>query len=133
MSEKLDLEASIRESFNKLFKVNSRKEKIAPTESASPHEFDIYNEGKYIGGINTSRRLTSFGNNNTGGQDRVSSEILWLSLWSGSEKRVLILTDQEMINYLKRKYEGWKFPHKIEVYYIDEHTLEMNKEPVILH
>ncbi|TGL53183.1 hypothetical protein EHQ61_04790 [Leptospira wolffii] len=133
MSERLDREKRIREKFNKIFKVASKKKRIAPSGSASTHEFDIYNEGKFIGGINTRRRLTSSGKNNTGGQDRVSSEILWLSLWRGSERRVLILTDKEMIEHLKRKYEGWEFPHYIEVYYIDEHTLEMNKEPFILH
>ncbi|TGK12924.1 hypothetical protein [Leptospira stimsonii] len=133
MSERLDLEERIRGKFNKIFNVHTVKEELAPNASASPHEFDIYNKGKFIGGINTSKRLTSSGNNNTGGQDRVSSEIFWLSLWEGDERRVLILTDLAMQKYIQEKYEGWKFPHKIEVYYFDEESLELNNRPVILH
>ncbi|EMO12127.1 hypothetical protein LEP1GSC165_3959 [Leptospira santarosai str. CBC523] len=132
MSEKLDLEEIIRTNFNKIYNASTEKKELSPSKTASKHEFDIYEKGKYIGGINSSKRLTSTGNNNTGGQDRVSSEILWLSLWKGKEKRILILTDLGMQEYIRKKYKDWEFPYNIEVICFDEQTLCIVGETVIL-
>lgn len=114
MSDKLEIEREIREAFNTCFRFESQKKVCNLGESK--HEFDVYEEEKLIGGINTSPWRNKSGTNNTGGQDRVCTELLWLTLWNGKEKRVLILTDCEMFEKILKRFKGINFSKPIEVY-----------------
>ena len=88
-------------------------------DQGAKHEFDLYEKGKVIGDISTSPWKTSNNHNNTAGQDRVSTELLWLILWRGNEKRVLILTDLEMSEKIHRKFLGTPFAKKVYIFHFD--------------
>jgi len=51
----------------------------------------------------------------TGGQDRASTELLWLTLWNGNERRVMILTNREMADKLYKRWKGCPFPKRSEI------------------
>lgn len=119
MSNPHEKERRVRDSYNSKHSCNAIK-KIAPIgDQGAKHEFDLYEEGKVIGGISTSAWKTSKSNNNTGGQDRVSTELLWLTLWPGNEKRVLILTDLEMSEKIHKKFLGTPFAKKVYIFHFD--------------
>lgn len=117
MSNKLDLEEEIRLAFNERFNFNTQKKVCILGKSK--HEFDLFEEEKLIGGVNTSTWRNKSKTNNTGGQDRVSTELLWLTLWEGKEKRVLILTDGEMFERILKRFDGISFPNIIEICFYD--------------
>jgi len=110
MYEKLRIESEIRELFNQIEHLNARKEELSFNGSKTNHEFDIYEKGKVIGGISTSPWKNRTGTNNSGGQDRVATELLWLSLWQGQERRVMILSNNEMASRLLMRWEGCSWP-----------------------
>lgn len=112
-------EESIRSSLNRLYNINATKQRLKLGSSGAKHEFDLYDAGKLIGGINTSPWKNKTGSNNTGGQDRVSTELLWLTLWEGYEKRVIVLTDSEMAERIIARFSGCAFPKKIEIILFD--------------
>ena len=97
--------------------------RIGPTAS---HRFDIYEPKRFIGGISTSPWIVGHSSNNTGGQDRVSTELLWLSLWEGDERRVMVLTNREMATRTFERWEGCPFRHPIDIIFCDlcKETLE---------
>jgi hypothetical protein len=84
------------------------------------HEFDIFSKGVVIGGVRTSPYYTNGHNMNTGGCDRAASEILWLSLGQGSEKRVHVFTDWDMSQWIIKRYQGLPFPFDIAIYHYDQ-------------
>lgn len=112
-------EESIRSRFNSFYNINAIKQRLKLGNGGAKHEFDLYDAGKLIGGINTSPWKNKTGSNNTGGQDRVSTELLWLSLWEGKEKRVVVLTDLEMAERNISRFSGCAFPNKIEIILFD--------------
>ena len=87
--------------------------------NGAKHEFDIYEKGKVTGGISTSPWTNKTGTNNTAGQDRVSTELLWLALWRGKEKRVLILTNHNMSKKIHGKFRGTPFAKKVDVFHFE--------------
>lgn len=117
--QKHRIESEIRELFNKINRLDARKEQFSKRIGSIPHEFDIYEKGKVIGGISTSPWKNRTGTNNSGGQDRVAAELLWLTLWQGKERRVMILSDKEMACRLWRRWKGCSFPNSIEIIYYD--------------
>ena len=119
IQEKFRIESDIRELFNKLEHVDAHKEKLSLRVGKPSHEFDLYEKGKVIGGITTSPWKNQTGTNNSGGQDRVAAELLWLVLWQGQERRVMILSNKEMADRLWRRWEGCSFPNNIEIIYCD--------------
>jgi hypothetical protein len=86
------------------------------------HEFDIFSKGVGIGGVRTSPYpyYTNGNNMNTGGCDRAASEILWLSLGQGSEKRVHVFTDWDMSQWIIKRYQGPPFPFDKAIYHYDQ-------------
>ena len=122
------IESMIRDEFNRSNSTSVQKSALSVGSGNVSHEFDLYEANKVIGGISTSPWFNKSGSNNTGGQDRVSSEILWLTLYPGREQRVLILSDKERFNRLKSKYSGCKFNYPIDIYYYDDEkcTIENN-------
>ena len=119
MSNPRAFEKIARDSYNSKHSCNARKETLPIGAQGAKHEFDLYEEGKVIGGISTSPWKTSNNNNNTAGQDRVSTELLWLTLWSGNEKRVLILKDLEMSEKIHKKFRGIPFAKKVHIFHFD--------------
>lgn len=119
IQEKIRIESEIRDLFNKSEKVNTKKERLSFQPDAPPHEFDLYKKGKVIGGISTSSWRNRTGTNNSGGQDRVSTELLWLTLWKGQERRVMILSSKDMAGRLLRRWQACSFPYPIEIIYFD--------------
>ena len=113
-------EESMRSWFNSFYKLNASKQRLKLGSSGAKHEFDLYDAGKLIGGITTSPWKNKTGSNNTGGQDRVSTELLWLSLWKGDEKRVIVLTDREMAERIIARFSGCAFPEKVEIILFDQ-------------
>jgi len=115
IEEKRKKELEIRDLFNKREQVNACKAKLQIGREDAHHEFDLYEKGKVIGGISTSPWKCRTGSANCGGQDRVSTELLWLTLWEGCERRVMVLSDREMAQKLFQRWRGCPFPHRIEI------------------
>lgn len=114
------IEQIVREAFNVANKTNARKERLYMPGGHARHEFDLYEENQVIGGISTSpwrnaSRNTKRGTNNTSGQDRASAEFFWLSHWAGSERRIHVLTDEEMAVKLYGRYRGIPLKAPIEI------------------
>ena len=119
IEEKRRIESETRALFNRKNQVNAEKRKLKVGQATKPHEFDLFDPSKVIGGITTSPWIVGKHTNNTGGQDRISAELLWLTLWSGNERRVMILTDKEMASKMHRRWGGCPFPHRIEIIHCD--------------
>jgi hypothetical protein len=112
------IEVLVRAEFNKANTTSAKKQTLK-LGSAASHEFDLFEKSKIVGGISTSPWFNKSGSNNTGGQDRAATELLWLSLWPGDEKRVHVLTDKEMTDRLLQRFSGAGFPRRIEIQYFD--------------
>ncbi len=119
ITEKRNREIEIREHFNKQYQLNAEKRTLAIGRLSAHHEFDLFEDDKVIGGITTSPWIVGKGSNNTGGQDRVAAELLWLSLWSGNERCVMILSDREMAEKISLRFKGCTFSHQIEILFYD--------------
>ena len=119
MSNPHETEEIVRDSYNSQHSCNAVKKISSIGNQGAKHEFDLYEQGKVIGGISTSPWTNKTGTNNTGGQDRVSTELLWLILWRGNEKRVLILTDLEMSEKIHKKFLGTPFAKKVYIFHFD--------------
>ena len=116
IEEKRKIEEEVRSLFNRHNQTKAEKRKHLPVgQQGASHEFDLYDLHKVIGGITTGTWLTKNGNYNTGAQDRASTELLWLTLWAGDERRVMILSDNKMADNLFRRWQGCPFTHQIEI------------------
>ena len=120
-SERLQIEEHIRQSLNETWGTNAMKSTLSVGDGGAKHEFDVFEEKKVIGGISTSpwRNRSARRTTNTGGQDRVTAELLWLSLWPGPEARTIVLTDSEMAERIYGRFEGCPFPRPIEILHFD--------------
>lgn len=114
---RLAVEDAAREAAGTLFRCAPISQRVPFPNDGPIHEFDIYAAGELIGGVSTSPLKTSGGRWNTGGFDRACSELLWLSLWPGTERRIHILTDKPLAEKLVSRYRGVAFPHVISVYH----------------
>jgi len=115
-----------RNNFNTINNMKAQKQTLSLGTGNAAHEFDLYESGRIIGGISTSPWFNATRSNNTGGQDRAATELLWLSLWQGKEKRVHVLTDREMSVRLFKRFSGACFPHQIEIQHFDITTKTFN-------
>jgi hypothetical protein len=113
------IESLVRVAFNAVNGTSAKKQTIIVGTTAASHEFDLFEKSKIVGGISTSPWFNKSGTNNTGGQDRAATELLWLSLWPGNEKRVHVLTDKKMADRLFRRFAGAVFPRRIEIQEFD--------------
>jgi hypothetical protein len=130
ISEKFKIEEEIRKHFNDSEHFNAIKaEPIVGGNSR--HEFDIYQKGSVIGGITTSPWKNNTGSNNSGGQDRVAAELLWLTLWPGVERRVMILSGKDMAERILKRWQGCSFPHSVEIFYYDLSTNCIQRQGIL--
>ena len=120
------IESLVRAEFNAANSTSAQKQTLSLGTWAASHEFDLYETNKVIGGISTSPWFNKSKSNNTGGQDRAATELLWLSLWPGGEKRVHVLTDKEMAHRLFKRFSGARFPHRIEIQHFDIKAKKFN-------
>ncbi len=121
-SARLSVEAKAREAVALLYSCAPKCQRVAFPNGKPIHEFDVYAPNIVIGGVSTSPLKTSGGKSNTGGCDRASSELLWLSLWPGREKRIHVLTDKALAAWLVARYSGANFPHTISIYHYEVTT-----------
>lgn len=121
------VEALVRAEFNTENGLSAQKAKLRVGTGNAKHEFDLYEAGKVIGGISTSPWFNKSGTNNTGGQDRAATELLWLSLWSGAEQRIHVLTDDDMAHRLFKRFSGATFPCRIQIqhFHRDQETFRI--------
>jgi hypothetical protein len=126
--ERLSIEAEARSAVSELFGgvIVSNSRLLLGAEGAI-HEFDLYAKDQVIGGVSNSPLQTSGGNRNTGGCDRACSELLWLSLWSGEESRIHVLTDKLLAEWLVGRYRGVAFPNEIVVYHFDRSSKKLTR------
>ncbi len=126
--ERLRIESKVISLFNEVNGIESHKKRLQVGNAGATHEFDLYESGRVIGGVSTSpwTNKTKRRSTKTAGQDRVSSELLWLSLWGGLERRVMVLTDIEMARRLHERFKGCPFPKHIEVVHCDPRKGQLN-------
>jgi hypothetical protein len=110
---KLEIEELVRAEFNREFNAQVGK-------YYSPyHEFDLFEEGSFIGGITTSPWRNRTGTNNTGGQDRVAAELLWLTRWPGPERCCIVLTDLEMAQRIHARWNHGIRSKQVDIYHFE--------------
>jgi len=119
-AERLAIEASARKAVNRLLKSNALNQRVTFSRDGPSHEFDIFEKGVIIGGVSTSTTKVGKGTDNTGGKDRAASELLWLTLWPGEEKRLHVMTDKSLADWLYQKYKGADFRYPISIYHYDQ-------------
>jgi len=109
MMSPASFERKSRDAFNRSQRTNARKSCV--TVGKKQHEFDLYQEGLIVGGISTSPWLnrTPKRTNNTGGQDRVAAELLWLHLCSSAKRKVLILKEKDMADGINNRFGNTGF------------------------
>lgn len=102
-------EEMARDAFNKSQGTKARKSVVSIGKTQ--HEFDLYQEGVVAGGISTSPWVnrTAKRTNNSGGQDRVAAELLWLHLYNSAKRRVLILKEKDMADGIYHRFGGNQF------------------------
>jgi hypothetical protein len=113
--DRIKIELDILSEYNKQYNRQAKKERLL-LGSGARHEYDIFERGYVIGGVTTSpwTNKTAKCTQNTGGKDRASAELLWLTLWEGRENRIIIFSDKEMAEKLYKIWSGCHFPNRIE-------------------
>ena len=119
-TERLAIEASARQAINRLLNASALNQRVTFSEGGPSHEFDIFQEGVIVGGVSTSPLKVGKGSPNTGGKDRAASELLWLTLWPGEVKRLHVLTDKSLADWLYKTYKWADFRYPISVYHYDQ-------------
>ena len=95
------------------------------------HSYDLYEKGKVAGGVTTGTWKTSKGRNNTGAQDHAISELLWLELIQTVKRRVLILTDLQMVEGLLNRFQNAGFTKPIEIWHFNYRTRRICKKGLL--
>jgi len=128
--DRLEIERKVRDLFNE--QKGRHAEKLPRRKNELNHEFDLYERSKVIGGITTSPwwNKTKKHSSNSGGQDRASTELLWLTMWGGNEQRVMICTERDMAENLCRRWRTCPFLKKIEIVYCDLSKKRDNFKPI---
>jgi hypothetical protein len=115
------VEAAVRAAFDRSCGASSARARLAVGRRGAEHEFALHVPGRVIGAIVTARwaGVVDAGSGTTPGPDRASAELLWLSLWEGRERRVLVATDLELAQRLVGRYAGCYLPAQVEVHHCD--------------
>lgn len=118
-AERLAIEAKARRAVAREFLCEVQWKRDPFPNGGPIHEFDLFAADRIIGGVTTGRKITPAGNSNTGARDRACSELLWLSLWPGSERRMHVLTDRPLADWLFSRFQRVPFPHEITIFHYD--------------
>lgn len=116
-----DLEPAVRTAFDQAFGVSTARQRLAVGRRGAEHEYAMHAPGEVIGAIVTAQWAGPADPRSgaTPGQDRAASELLWLCLWEGRERRVLLATDLELAQRLVARYQGCYLPAQVEVHHCD--------------
>jgi hypothetical protein len=115
-----EFEALARNAFNRSQGTSVRKSVVSIGRCR--HEFDLYQEGVIAGGVSTSPWTNKIAKhtNNSGGQDRVAAELLWLHLCDSAKRRVLILKENDMVEGIDHRFgRSGFFDPPVEVWVFD--------------
>jgi len=121
-TERLALEASARQVITRFFNTSVLNQRVTFSEGRPLHEFDIFEKNTVMGGVSTSTLKTDNRNANTGGKDRAASELLWLTLWPGERKRLHVLTDKSLADWLYKTYKGAALQHRVTIYHYETNS-----------
>lgn len=116
-----DLEPGVRAAFEQASGIRTASTRLAVGRRGAEHEFALHAPGQVIGAIITARWAGAVDpfSGSTPGQDRAAAELLWLCLWEGRERRVLLATDLELAQRLVARYAGCYLPAQVEVHHCD--------------
>jgi len=113
-------EETARKAFNESQGTKAEKRRVSIRRAK--HEFDLYQEGVVAGGVSTAPWVnrTARRTNNSGGQDRVTAELLWLHLCDSAKRKVLILKERDMADKISHRFgECGFFSPPVEVWIFD--------------
>jgi hypothetical protein len=108
-------EPIVRGLFEKEYKAVCPNARLSVGRNGETHSFDLFHESAFVGEITSGTWKNDSGTSNTGAQDRALAALLWLSLYSGEEKRFLIVTCEDMYSNLIRRVSGALFQNSITV------------------
>ncbi len=128
---RLNVEDAARSAIGRLLTCKPMRVRLVFPGTHSKHEFDIFEKDIVIGGVSTSALIVGNGSPNTAGCDRASSEILWLCLWPGNERRLHVLTDKLLAEWVIRRYAGITFPRNIEIFHYELQSDVLSKIGVL--
>jgi hypothetical protein len=116
-----DLEHAVRAAFEQAFGVGTVRQRLAVGRRGAEHDYALHAPGQVIGAIVTAKWAGPADPRSgaTPGQDRAAAELLWLCLWEGRERRVLLATDLELAQRLVARYQGCYLPAQVEVHHCD--------------
>jgi hypothetical protein len=103
-------EPLIRAAFNEQFDCNAERRVVPVGRKSATHDFALHDAGKVLGAIVPASER-SF--------EVASAEILWLCLWEGPERRVVITGELGLAQRLITVFHGCYFPTQIEAFHFD--------------
>lgn len=106
----LHLEPAIRQAFNGQFGFNAERRRVTVGRKTASHEFALHDAGKALGAIIPPSHRAF---------ETAATEILWLCLWEGPERRVIIAAKLELVQRLVTVFHGCYFPTQIEAFHYD--------------
>ena len=115
------LEAVTRTAFNAVFDCRAQSANPVVGGRTARHAFSMFDPGRVIGAIVVApwRERMHQESVPTPGQDRATAELLWLTLWEGPERRVLVVTDLDMAQGLITRFHGCYVPAHVDVLHFD--------------
>ncbi len=115
------VEGTVRDAFNAVFDGVAQPASPVVGGRAARHPFSLFDPGRVIGAIVAApwRDRVQQESSSSPGQDRATAELLWLTLWEGPERRVLVVTDLDMAQGLITRFHGCYVPANIDVLHFD--------------
>lgn len=104
------LEPAIRQAFNEQFGCNAERRTVTVGRKTASHAFALHDAGKALGAIVPASQRAF---------ETAATEILWLCLWEGPERRVIIAAELELVQRLVTVFHGCYFPTQIEAFHYD--------------
>lgn len=114
-------ETEVRDAFNAVFDCQASAATPIVGGRTATHPFALFDAGRVIGAIVAApwRDRAAPEPGASPGQDRAAAELLWLTLWEGPERRVLVVTDLDMAQGLITRFHGCYVPADIDVLHFD--------------
>ena len=101
----------LKDRFGKLF-----EKKTYRLNTGTAAEFNaVSQDGKIIAFISTSTPFVPKGSVGKGKLSKVRADALFLSMAEGDLERLLVFTDQEMVNLVAEEYKSGRLPRNIKV------------------
>ncbi len=115
------LESTVRDAFNAVFDCIAQPASPIVGGRAARHPFSLFDPARVIGAIVAApwRDRALQEQSSSPGQDRATAELLWLTLWEGPERRVLVVTDLDMAQGLITRFHGCYVPAQVDVLHFD--------------